>query len=498
MLGVSFPPFPFPFIAWIAFVPLLAAWDHRSDGRSVFIDAYLAFLATFAVAFQWPLFHVNTETAILSLPPLLILPMWMALPFALSNPIRRQFGLGTGMVALVAFYILMEFGLRVGPLAFPWPLVGHTQAEWFPVNQIAALGGVPLLTLLVLTANGLTYVVLRRLRSPVGAVLILGACAMPPSLAGHRTALGTGPSSALQERETTRHLSRIAGIQPSLSPESWAVLDDSTRVSTLLATTRALVRRTDSLPDLIVWPETAVPPRPATSNYIERLQAFTDATGVPLLSGAITVGSDGGAAYRNSALLFSPGSPIQTYDKINLVPFAERVPFVGRFPFLRRLAIPAGGVPGYEPGKNRAIFEISSGRFGVLICLETLFSDAARTYARGGARVLIAITQDGWWRDTFGYRQHLAFNRLRSIETGLPMIQSSVSGVSALILPDGRVRELAGWMEPATWLVELPESGPSTRYLRWGDWTTLPAAMIAVTIAVGYGVRRLLPRMFEG
>ncbi len=494
MLGVSFPPFPFPFLAWIAFVPFLAAWDDRTEWRSVFVDIYVAFLAAIAVAFQWPLFHVNTETALLSLPPLLILPMWMALPFALSNPIRRHLGLGAGMVALAAFFILMEFGLSAGPLAFPWPLVGHSQSEWFPVNQIAAIGGVPLLTLLVLAANCLAFLLLRRFQKLFHAVFCGAASLMLLGIMAGSTYMNSDLDSAGRTTQEASRTLRVAGIQPSFSPESWADLNDSTRVSELIARTRTLLRDLDSEPDLIVWPETAIPPRRGSSAYTGQLQAFTDSTGVPMLAGAITSGSDKIAAYRNSALFLVPGHPVRTYDKINLVPFAERVPFVGRFPFLRRLAIPAGGVAGYEPGKNRAIFEISGQPFGVLICLETLFSDAARTYARGGAHALIAITQDGWWGDTFGYRQHLAFNRLRSIETGLPMIQASVSGVSALIYPDGRIHELAGWMESATWMVDLPASGSPTFYVERGDWTTAPAALIAITIAAIYGVRRRLSR----
>ncbi len=489
MLGLSFPPFPFPVLAAIALVPLLKVWDESPDGRSAFSTAYVAFLVTFAVAFQWPLFHAFTTTALLSLPPLLILPMWMAAPFGVTHTIRRRLGRRVGLIALAATYVLMEWGLRTGPLAFPWPLIGHTQAAMPPVNGLAALGGVPLLTLFLLALNGLIYAGVRRGVRPVPALL---ACAVLPLLPfvtnDGGSAFRLSGHGATHAPETVR----VAGIQPSPTPESWADLDDSSRVSTLLDLSRVLLERADRRPDLIVWPETAIPPRPNPSSYVERLQSFSDSAGVPVLAGAITTGLTGaaittgstaGAAYRNSALLVVPRAAIQRYDKVNLVPFAERVPFAGTIPYLERLAIPAGGIQGYEPGKSRGIFEITGHRLGVLICFETLFAASARDHARAGVRAIVAITQDGWWGDSFGYRQHLSFNRLRSIETGLPLLQASVSGVSALISPDGRVLELAGWMERATWQVDVPRPEASTPYVQYGEWVTVLALIVALGIA---------------
>ena len=488
LLGLSFPPYPFPFLAWIAFVPLLSAWDDdRTDGRSAFLDAYIAFLITFAVAFQWPLFHRFTATAVLSLPPLLILPMWMAVPFAISRPVYRRLGFCAGTTALIAFYIVMEYGLRSGPFAFPWPLLGHSQAEWYPVNRLASLGGVPLLTTVVLAANGIITAILGRAPTPARLVLY----GMLPMLVAGRNAPLSEAGDPVQNMRQDRKGLRVAGIQPALPPDSWADLQDSTRVSLLLDLTSALVSQSNAPPDLIVWPETALPPYPSTSVYTDRLQSLVDSTRIPILAGAITSDSEDGSIYRNSALLIAPGAGVQSYDKINLVPFAERVPFTGVIPNLERWAIPAGGVSGYEPGENRTIFEISGHRFGVLICLETLFSDAARGYTHDNAEALIAITQDGWWGNSFGYRQHLAFNRLRSIETGLPMLQASVSGVSALIDSGGRVHELAGWMEPATWVVDVPsaDTGTPTLYVRWGEWVTMFAVVLALAFATVTVVR---------
>ena len=499
LLGLSFPPFPvpLPLLAWIALVPLLLGWRRRTEARRAFIDAYVALLVTFAVAFHWPLLHVMPATALLSLPPLLLIPMWIAIPFGVAHMLYLRMGYGLALVAWAAMMILAEFGLRAGPLAFPWMLLGHTQAGIFPVNGLAAYGGVPLLSLLVATSNAAVALGISGSARAAGlttAILLAGAAAA--GVAGIRIGDGAagvlrivnadeaaGVVAALNEDVTSARVgraTRVAGIQPAFTPRKWADLADSSRVKSLLDMTRGALQ-SDPDVDIVVWPETAIPPRPSTRRYLALIQALADSAAVPILAGAITTSMEG-SAYRNSAVLAAPDTPLRTYDKINLVPFAERVPFAGVIPFLERFAVPAGGVSGYEPGENRTIFEIPGLRFGVLICFETLFSGAARAYARDEADVLVAITQDGWWGDSFVYRQHLAFNRLRSIETGLPMIQAAVSGVSALIYPDGRITVLAGWMERRAWAVDVPPPAAPPPYVRYGDWVTLLAALVALAV----------------
>ncbi len=493
LLGLSYPPFPFPYLAWFAFVPLLLGWQKHTDGRRAFLDAYLALLATFGIAFHWPLFHELPATALLSLPPLLVLPMWMALPFGLAHFLYRRRGMAAGVSGWIVLILLAEYGMRAGPLAFPWTLVGHTQAPVAAVNGLAALGGVPLLTLVVLLANAALFLALHRsVRAAIVPALLCLMLVAAPTI--YDTVRQEEDRSHSHARVDRRHgYTRVAGVQPSVSPGEWADLDDSRRVTLLLDLSRRAAT-SDSTIDLIVWPETAIPPRPATRPYINRMQSLVDSTGIPILAGAITTG-DGDSAYRNSAVLAMPGLPVRTYDKVNLVPFAEHVPFAGTIPFLERFAVPAGGVSGYQPGENRRIFEIRGLRFGVLICFETLFDDAARNYRREGAEMLVAVTQDGWWGDSFGYRQHLVFNRLRSIETGLPMIQSAVTGISALIHPDGRVEQTAGWMERTVWTVDVPPPAGPPPYLRLGDWLTVLAAIAAGTALALFAMRsRLLQR----
>ena len=119
LLGLGFPPFPFPVLAWGALVPLLILWAEQPSARKMYTDACIAFLVTFLVAFQWPLFHQNLNTALLSLPALVAIPLWMAVPFGISSACRKRLGNHAALALLAALFILMEWGLRRGPLASP-------------------------------------------------------------------------------------------------------------------------------------------------------------------------------------------------------------------------------------------------------------------------------------------------------------------------------------------------------------------------------------------
>lgn len=475
LLGLSYPPFPFPALAWAALVPLLLLWMETDSARRAWIDAFVAFLLTFGIAFQWPLFHAMPTTAWLSLPGLIIIPLWMAAPFGLSAHVRRRVGPAAGLITLLAVYVLMEFSLRRGPLAFPWSLLGHTQAGFYPVNQLASIGGVPLLTLFVLLVNGTLLAVVGRSLLKVGA--IMGTLSV--GLIGLSLLVASTPNRSASESHV-----RMSIVQPAISATAWADVYDTRRLDSLLVLSGRLdgtrARSDPSGPsapreaadriDLVLWPETALPPLEQSR---ERVRRWVDSSRVPILSGAILESSD--ERVHNAALLFRPDLPLQVYRKERLVPFAEGVPFEEHWPWLRRLAVPSGGIAGYAAGSGNTPMEIPDARVGVLICFESLFDDAVRAYARSGTRAVVTLTQDGWWGDSFGYRQHAEFNRLRAIESGLPMVQASVSGISGIIRPDGRIDGRLGWMDRGVQVVSVPQRLAATPYVRFGDWVSVVA-----------------------
>lgn len=488
-LGFSFPPYPFPFLAWAALVPLLDRVDRAPSAATLLLEATAAFLLAFGVAFYWPLLHAFPQTALASAGGLVALPVVMALPFGLARLVRRRLGRSAGLTALVAGYLVMEGALSRGPFAFPWPLLGHTQAEALGFTGFVAWTGVPGVTLWLLTLNVAALTLTRATTIRKG---LLPALAVAALLAGPRMVSPTLPTP-------TAHL-RVGVIQPALPPTAWADVSDAARVDTLLALTETLPA--DPLPRLILWPETALPvfdDSAATGRLYRRLQRWVDDHRAALLTGAVTrasPGPGGRTRYHNSALLFRQGAegPV-AYHKVHPVPFAEHVPFLDVLPMLEALTVPAGGVSGYVPGRAVAPLPLPPAHPGVMICLESLFGTQGRDLVAGGARLLVALTQDGWWGPTPGYRQHLAFNRFRARETGRVLVQASVSGLSALLLPDGTAIRLGGWMERSARTVDVPLYAGATFYVRHGDLVTGLALIVSGILAVLY---LLAPRRRRG
>jgi apolipoprotein N-acyltransferase len=163
---------------------------------------------------------------------------------------------------------------------------------------------------------------------------------------------------------------------------------------------------------------------------------------------------------------------------------AEAVPYADRWPWLNAFSVSAGGVPHYLPGRSRSPLDLGAASLGVMICFESIFGDDARSYAGPRSDFLVTLTQDGWWGRTPGYRQHVAITRLRAIEARKAVVQVSVTGTTALILPDGTTPYETSWMERTAHTVRVPLLRATTAYGRLGDWVTGLALVAALGLAI--------------
>jgi apolipoprotein N-acyltransferase len=225
----------------------------------------------------------------------------------------------------------------------------------------------------------------------------------------------------------------------------------------------------DPRPDLIVWPETAVP---QLLNYAEdTLRIISDsAGGVPVLLGIQR--EEAGAYYNSAVLLDADGMATATYDKAHLVPFGEYVPFgdfMARFG-IHGFASQAGA--GYAAGPGAQVMDLPIGSALPLICYEAVFPQDVNA-AETRPQMLVQITNDAWFGTRSGPYQHLVQARMRALEQGLPMIRAANTGVSAMIAPDGAMLDSlplgeAGYIDAA-----LPAPLAPTLYSRTGDWPVL-------------------------
>jgi apolipoprotein N-acyltransferase len=224
-------------------------------------------------------------------------------------------------------------------------------------------------------------------------------------------------------------------------------------------------------PDLVVWPETAVP---FLLDQIEDdLRIFSDAArSAPLVFGIQR--RDVQSRYYNSLVVMGAGGVVESiYDKRHLVPFGEYIPggrLLGRFA-PSGLASNLGG--GFTSGSTEgAVILPGIGAAVALICYEGIFAEEI-SYGRDRPRLLLLITNDAWFGEAVGPQQHLAQALLRAIEQGLPMVRVANTGISAMIDAKGRVTASLPMGVDGALDAALPRALPATVYSRTGDWPFL-------------------------
>lgn len=388
---------------------------------------------------------------------------WMA-PFALlfssvgfalfwagAQGVARK--LGGGALTWAAMLTLSE-ALR-GSLwtGFPWAQPGHVLIST-PMLVWASVGGALPLTFAVLIAGAALWHLAfgRRWVGAATAAVLIGLYATAPFLGGAPAAGKDAPIIRL--------------VQPNVpQAQKWDPAYMQDHFDRQMKFTRA-----GAPPDLIVWPETAVPA--LLEHAGDLLDAIASAArGAPIVLG---VQRSEGARYFNSLIVLDgQGNRAALYDKHHLVPFGEYVPFgdlLGRFG-VRGLAQQTGY--GYSPGPGARLVDMGPlGAALPLICYEGVFPrDVAA--AQGRPDFLLLITNDAWFGQVSGPYQHLAQARLRSAEQGLPMIRAANTGISAILDAAGQITAEISLGQAGYLDARLPPPSAPTPYARSGDWPAL-------------------------
>jgi apolipoprotein N-acyltransferase len=488
LLTIAYPPFHLFLPSFICLIPAIwlvqqGSGDPRPLRRNL-VQGFWFGLISNGFVIHWMVVALwrFTELSVLGYAATIaILAGYAAVMFALVGWMMRQAKISI-LITFPLLWTAMQWAIaHQGDIRFPWLGLGTSLTGYPTVVQIADVIGARGVTFLLVLANTALAVALRERSDRPRALKLVGAVG-----AGLIVAFAYG--TVRVRTIDTRPLGRVTVIQPNVqwSEKNDAALQDSIMAATL-ELSREAVERTD--PRLVVWPESAVPNyfhmHPAWEPLIVE-HAVRDS--VPIVTGGLDVvwgETRDDYEYYNSAFLFDAAGQrdaYPVYHKRYLVPIVERVPFVNPRWFDLRWF---GGFGVGEPG---AIYERDIGKFGILICYESIFEDLSRRYRREGADFIINITNDAWYGETAAPHQHAAHLVMRAIENRVGIARAANSGISEFVDPLGREHKRTRLSTKTFESDIVATTDVITIYSRLGDWVGLLAVVMTIGL-VGYAWR---------
>ncbi|SEL90997.1 apolipoprotein N-acyltransferase [Streptacidiphilus jiangxiensis] len=370
-------------------------------------------------------------------------------------------------------------------LGGPWGLLGASQYQQHFALRLASVGGVWLDSLLIVAVNTAIVVLLVVWgRSAVAWLTLLGLAA------------GTVAASVWAPvPHATGRTAAIGVVQPGIGVANDAVSDRTVKGEQLTATLAA------GHPDLVLWGESSVSfDLDARPDLAARLARLSAATGTDLLVNVDAIRPGKGGIYKSSVLVGPQGLTGQRYDKIRLVPFGEYIPLRPVLGWVADLSKAAA--VDRRRGSGPVVMTVptrdgGSLRVGPLICFESAFPDMSRALARDGAQVILVQSATPTFQDTWAPEQHASLAALRAAETGRPVVQATLTGVSVAYDASGRqVGQSLGKDASAATTYTVPLVTGSTLYDRWGNWVPAGSALVLLLSGAAWAVtvRRGRPR----
>lgn len=463
LLILSFPPFGWGVLAFCAFVPLgLAVRD--ISARGAFGYAYLSGIAFFIGLLYWIVLNPAVEGWVRPLLyiGLALIAEYLALFIAAYAGLFRFIASRSRIPAWLAGPILftaLEYLRSLGWTGFPWGSLGYTQTKALPFVQFAEWTGIWGVTFWVIGANHLFLEVVasRKPRRRIAFAVTLLALIFLPLFHG---------VGVMSRYRPPRETLRIALIQGNIfQDEKWQ--DPAFSLGPYSKLTREAVKEK---PDLILWPETAMPCFLTLEwGCRKEVEDIARSSKTYLLTGAVDGEALAGksTAYYNAGFLFAPDGAIAgRYHKRHLVPFGESIPFKESLPFLRNIQF---GEAEWAVGRIASPLLLPRASLALFICFESIFPDEVRRVVRAGPRLLVNITNDSWFGRSGAAEQHAQMVVFRAIENRTAIARCANSGISMFVDPLGRTRQATRLFERAVAIGDVPLRQTTTFYTLHGD-----------------------------
>jgi apolipoprotein N-acyltransferase len=473
LLVLSFPVFDLYLLAWVAFVPLLLSLWKKTPGeafRHGFIFGVIYFFGTI----YWIYHSVNFFGGIsffTSLAIVFLLCCYLSIYPALFAYFFSSFIKKTKLPAIIigpVLWVVLEFLRSYLFTGFPWSSIGYSQYKFLPIIQIADLTGVYGISFLVLAFNCAivdSLLITSRIRKMPLFPVSYTVAGFVVFFSFMTFSVGYGIWRLGENRpgETVR----ISVVQGNIEQDKkW----DPAFQKYVMETYAGLsAEAAETSPDLIVWPETAVPflfgsDRENTEELIE----FQKKQNAYLLFGSVLEKkSPQNSHLTNSVILLDKeGKKVYQYDKIHMVPFGEYVPLRRILFFLDKLV---SGIGDYVPGNNYISAETEFGSFAPVICYEIIFPGLVRKFYSRKGDFLVTVTNDAWFGKTPGPHQHFSMAVFRAIENRKPVVRSANTGISGFIDSSGNIMSKTGLFQRLVISEEIKTDKTLTAYSRYGD-----------------------------
>jgi apolipoprotein N-acyltransferase len=478
---LAFPAPDLSVVAWFALVPGLLIIRRAPSAREAAVRGWWLGSGYIVAAMYWLAPEIGPGVLLVAAVfGVLQTPFGLSAWALLRPPLTVARALGA-LIVVPSCWLLGEWLRSWQALGGPWAVLGASQWRHPAVLALAAVGGVWLVSFVLVAANVAIVVVLASPRWTARAAAAVVAATVVA--AGPLAFALTGPAPATRT-------ATIALVQPGVVDSPQLRVDASQRLTGDLAHGRG------PAPDLIVWGESSVAFHlESDSSLLRSIEKLSALENTQIL---VNQDSEHDGSKSKVAVLVGPGGIAGTYTKTRLVPFGEYIPFRSALSWLTDIsrAAPVNTVPGTgahvlqvtEPDGAPLII-------GPLICFESAFPDMSRVDTDHGAQVIVYQTADSTFQGTWALAQHAALDAIRAAETGRPVVQAALTGDSDAF--DARGRQLA-WMNQTqrgvtTVRLALPATSSRTVYDELGDYVPWAATGVAVLAGLG-GLWRLRGR----
>lgn len=474
LLWLSFPPATLFPVAWLALIPFLIFITEHRTRWSILLGHLSLSLVYFGGVLYWIPRVMVVYGGLPWLVALLLFGLMLALmsaflfPFTLFTQLVARRSVRLGLLCAPGFWLLTEI-LRNYLLVngFPWASLGYSQFPYSWVIQISDLGGIHLLSFLVVLVNCALLATFRHGETAAGWIA-LGLFAMANLYGAYRVHLWEPDGTYRAQVGLVQGNIQLAGDREYYARMYFEELP------------RLVNQAVEQGAQWILLPEAQNPYIFEQDFYFKTFwQEKAARLGIYLLFNSASFDRGEKGVYYNSAYQLGPDGQVNyKYDKVHLVPFGEYLPFADWLTFAKPLV---KEVSGFHPGSELKLGTTGELSFGTLICYEAIFPEISREFVNKGAQLLVNLTNDAWFGSTAAPMQHLQMAAFRAIENRKTLLRAANTGYTAIISVKGELLEMTSLFSQDLLVVEAEGNHSRTVYSFIGNG--LNAAIIMLTLA---------------